>query len=250
MTYSIVARDPETGELGVAVQSHYFSVGSVVPWARPGVGAVATQASVNVSFGPRALDLLADGLEPQAVVDQLVASDPGSAGRQLAVVDAQGRAAAFTGETCIVYAGHVTGDGVSCQGNILASEREWPAMLSAYSQAEGSLTMRLLAALDAAEAEGGDLRGRQSAAILVVPGEGEDWDPVISLRVEDHPHPLVELRRLVELQRAYVIAAEADELAKGAARGGLPSMSRPRSSRPTTMRSGSGPGSERLSSDR
>lgn len=212
MTYSIVARDPDNGEVGVAVQSHYFSVGPVVPWARPGVGAVATQANVNVSFGPRALDLLADGLEPQAVVNQLVASDPGSAGRQLAVVDAQGRAAAFTGETCIAYAGHVTGDGVSCQGNILASEREWPAMLSAYSEAEGSLTMRLLVALDAAEAEGGDLRGRQSAAILVVPAEAEDWETVVSLHVEDHPHPLVELRRLVELHRAYVLAGEADEL--------------------------------------
>jgi uncharacterized Ntn-hydrolase superfamily protein len=212
VTYSIVARDPRNGELGVAVQSHWFSVGPIVPWARPGVGAVATQASVNVSFGPRALELLEQGVDAGATVERLVDEDPGSAGRQLAVVDAEGQVAAFTGEGCMAHAGHTTGDAVSCQANIMASERVWPAMLETYQSTAGSLTMRLLAALDAAEAEGGDLRGRQSAAILVVPAHGNHWDTVISLRVEDDPRPLVELRRLVEIHDAYVAAGEADEL--------------------------------------
>jgi uncharacterized Ntn-hydrolase superfamily protein len=187
-------------------------VGPIVPWARPGVGAVATQANVNVSFGPRALDLLEQGLEPQAAVERLTNEDPDSAGRQLAVIDASGRVAAFTGESCFDHAGHVTGDGVSCQANIMASPTVWPAMLKAYETSAGSLTMRLLAALDAAETEGGDLRGRQSAAIVVVPAEGQPWDTVISLRVEDHPYPLVELRRLVDMHAAYLAAGEADEL--------------------------------------
>lgn len=213
MTYSIVARDPATGELGVAVQSHWFSVGPIVPWARPGLGAVATQANVEVSFGPRGLELLERGLDAQAVVDRLISDDPGSAGRQLAVVDAAGGVAAFTGESCMAHAGHITGEGVSCQANIMASDRVWPAMLQTYEATEGTLTTRLLAALDAAEAEGGDLRGRQSAAILVVPGRGNHWDAVVSLRVEDHPQPLVELRRLVELHDAYEAAGQADELA-------------------------------------
>jgi uncharacterized Ntn-hydrolase superfamily protein len=212
VTYSVVARDPDTGELGVAVQSHWFSVGPIVPWARPGVGAVATQANVNVSFGPRALDLLEQGLEPQAAVERLTNEDPDSAGRQLAVIDASGRVAAFTGESCFDHAGHVTGDGVSCQANIMASPTVWPAMLKAYETSAGSLTRRLLAALDAAETEGGDLRGRQSAAIVVVPAEGQPWDTVVSLRVEDHPYPLVELRRLVDMHAAYLAAGEADEL--------------------------------------
>jgi uncharacterized Ntn-hydrolase superfamily protein len=211
-TYSIVARDADTGELGVAVQSHWFSVGPLVPWARPGVGAVATQANVDVAYGPRALDLLQGGEDAQAALAALVAADAGSAGRQVAVVDASGRVAAFTGESCMPAAGHVTGDGVSCQANIMASERVWPAMLEVFSSAEGSLTARLLAALDAAQAAGGDLRGQQSAAILVVPPAGNEWDTVVSLRVEDHRDPLVELRRLVELHDVYLIAGQADEL--------------------------------------
>jgi uncharacterized Ntn-hydrolase superfamily protein len=213
VTYSIVARDPENGELGVAVQSHWFSVGPIVPWARPGIGAVATQANAEISYGPLALELLGRGLGAEAALAQLVKQDPGSAGRQVAIVDAGGRAAAFTGESCMARAGHVTGDGVSCQANIMASERVWPAMLAAFVAADGALTMRLLSALDAAEAEGGDLRGRQSAAILVVPAQGNDWDTVISLRVEDHPSPLAELRRLVGIHGAYALAGRADELA-------------------------------------
>jgi uncharacterized Ntn-hydrolase superfamily protein len=212
VTYSIVARDPETGELGVAVQSHWFSVGSVVTWARPGVGAVATQANAEVSYGPDALDLLAEGVPAPDALERLMAEDPGSPSRQVAIVDAAGRIGVHTGPGCIAHAGHVTGEAVSCQANIMVSERVWPAMLEAFTAAPGSLTERLLVALEAAEREGGDLRGRQSAAILVVPAEGERWRTLVSLRVEDHPEPLPELRRLVGLHEAYTLADRADEL--------------------------------------
>jgi uncharacterized Ntn-hydrolase superfamily protein len=212
MTYSIVARDPATGELGVAVQSHWFSVGPIVPWASPGIGAIATQASVEVSYGPRGLELLEQGLDADAALAQLVAADPGRAGRQVAIVDAHGRVAVHTGDHAIAFAGHVTGEGVSCQANMMASPSVWPAMLAAYEGSSGTLSERLLAALDAAEAEGGDARGRQSAAILVVPAQGNTWDAVVSLRVEDDPEPLIELRRLVDLHRAYALASEGDDL--------------------------------------
>jgi uncharacterized Ntn-hydrolase superfamily protein len=214
VTYSIVARDPNTGELGVAVQSHWFSVGPIVPWARPGVGAVATQANAEISYGPKALELLESGLDAQTALDRLLAEDPGAAGRQVSIVDADGHVATHTGTSCIALAGHVVGDAVSCQANIMASDTVWPAMLDAYSSATTApLTQRLLAALDAAEAEGGDARGRQSVAILVVPASGESWEKVIELRVEDHPAPLVELRRLVTIHGAYALADEADGLA-------------------------------------
>jgi uncharacterized Ntn-hydrolase superfamily protein len=212
VTYSIVARDPDTGELGVAVQSHYFSVGSIVTWARPGVGAVATQSIAEVSYGPRALELLAEGVPAPDALERLVAEDPRGRLRQVAVLDATGRVAAHTGPGCIAYAGHIIGKGVSCQGNIMVSERVWPAMLEAFTATSGSLTERLLGALEAAEREGGDLRGRQSAAILVVAAEGEPWRTRLSLRVEDHPEPLPELRRLVALHDAYALANRADEL--------------------------------------
>jgi uncharacterized Ntn-hydrolase superfamily protein len=211
MTYSIVARDPETGELGVAVQSHWFSVGPIVPWARPGVGAVATQANVEVSYGPRGLELLAEGLDAPAALARLVAEDAGAAGRQVAVIDGAGLVATHTGESCIPFAGDVAGAGVSCQANMMASGRVWPAMLAAYEAATGPLGKRLLSALDAAEGEGGDVRGRQSAALIVVPAAGEAWRTVVTLRVEDHPEPLQELRRLLSLHDAYVVASEADE---------------------------------------
>lgn len=212
MTYSIVARDPVTGELGVAVQSHWFSVGPLVPWAMPGVGAVATQANIEVGHGPHGLALLLDGLDAPSVLERLLDADAGRAGRQVAVVDAVGGVAAHTGSSCMPQAGHVTGDGVSCQANIMASPRVWPAMLSAFQSTSGSLVERMLAALDLGELEGGDIRGRQSAALLVVPPEGEAWETTVSLRVEDHPEPLVELRRLVALRNAYVLAGEADSL--------------------------------------
>jgi uncharacterized Ntn-hydrolase superfamily protein len=211
MTYSIVARDPATGELGVAVQSHWFSVGPIVPWAEPGVGAVATQANVQPSYGPDALDLMRSGASAGEALQRLVAEDPGSAGRQVAVLDASGRVAVHTGSSAIPFAGHSTSEEVSCQANMMASETVWPAMLDTYRQTAGSLTHRLLAALDAAEREGGDIRGRQSAAILVVPAAGEGWQSTVSLRVEDHPEPLDELRRLVDLHDAYALASEADD---------------------------------------
>lgn len=212
MTYSIVARDPDTGELGVAVQSHWFSVGSIVTWARPGVGAVATQANADPGYGPQLLDLVAAGVHAEQALATLVANDPAGDSRQVAVVDAAGHVAAHTGSSCMAYAGHVTGAGVSCQANIMATERVWPAMLEAFEAAAGSLTSRLLDALDAAEREGGDLRGRQSAAILVVAPDAEPWQTVVSVRVEDDPEPLGELRRLVALRGAYALAGEADEL--------------------------------------
>jgi uncharacterized Ntn-hydrolase superfamily protein len=212
MTYSIVARDPATGELGVAVQSHWFGVGPLVPWAMPGVGAVATQATIEVAHGPHGLALLREGLDAASALDRLLSADPGAAGRQLAIVDAAGGVAAHTGSSCMPEAGHVTADGVSCQANIMASASVWPAMLAAFERTDGPLAGRLLAALDAAESEGGDIRGRQSAALLVVPADGEEWETKISLRVEDHPEPLVELRRLVALRDAYELAGQADAL--------------------------------------
>jgi uncharacterized Ntn-hydrolase superfamily protein len=212
MTYSIVARDQKTGELGVAVQSHWFSVGPLVPWARVGVGAVATQANVEVSYGPKALDLMSAGASADEALAELLSQDDGAHGRQVAVVDAHGRVAAHTGPACMAFAGHVIGDQVSCQGNIMVSEIVWGAMLAAFHETRGPLAERLLAALDAAEAAGGDIRGRQSAAILVVPATGEPWQSSLSLRVEDHPNPLIELRRLVQLQGAYALAGEADDL--------------------------------------
>jgi len=216
MTYSIVARDPDTGELGVAVQSHWFSVGPIVPWARPGVGAVATQANVEVAYGPRALDLLERGMSARGALKRLLAEDPLAASRQVAIVDAHGEVGAHTGEACMAFAGDVQGPGVSCQANIMTSAEVWPAMLEAYTAAPGTLSARLLTALNVAEATGGDLRGRQSAAILVVPAAGEPWATVTALRVEDHPDPLGELARLAKLDEAYRIAGEGDErLAQG-----------------------------------
>jgi uncharacterized Ntn-hydrolase superfamily protein len=216
MTYSIVARDPATGEVGVAVQSHWFGVGSIVPWARAGVGAVATQANAEVAYGPRALELLERGMSAPEALKRLLAEDPLAASRQVAIVDAHGAVAAHTGAACMAFAGDAQGDGVSCQANIMATEEVWPAMLAAYASGHGSLTARLLTALNVAESVGGDLRGRQSAAIIVVPAAGEPWETVISLRVEDHPDPLVELGRLAKLDEAYRIAGEGDErLAEG-----------------------------------
>jgi uncharacterized Ntn-hydrolase superfamily protein len=211
-TYSIVARDPINGELGVAVQSHWFSVGSVVSWARPGVGAVATQANAEIAYGPRALELIEAGAGAQTALAQLLAEDPAAATRQVAVVDHSGEVAVHTGDETIAFAGHITGEAVSCQANIMADERVWPAMIQAYQDTEGTLTERLLAALDAAEVAGGDIRGRQSAAILVVPAHGPSWATVTDLRVEDHDEPLVELHRLTRLHDAYQLASQGDDL--------------------------------------
>lgn len=213
-TYSIVARDSITGQLGVAVQSHWFSVGPIVPWARAGVGAVATQSLVDPAYGPLGLELMAMGKSAPEALTALLAGDADADVRQVAMVDAGGRVAAHTGERAIIAAGHATGAQFSVQANLMDKATVWPAMARAYEQAEGDLAERLLQALEAAQAEGGDVRGRQSAAILVVSAEptGKPWvDRVFDLRVEDHPTPVAELRRLVRLARAYHKLNEGDE---------------------------------------
>lgn len=205
-TFSIVARDPSTGEMGVAVQSHWFSVGSDVSWAEAGVGAIATQSLVNVSFGPRGLELLKSGMTAKQVLDNLIASDIGRDYRQLAIVDAKGNVAAYTGKKCIPDAGHITGDNFSVQANLMANDKIWPAMDKAFRESDGPLAERMIEALSAAQKAGGDIRGRQSAAILVVRGKstGKVWeDRLIDLRVEDDPNPIVELQRLLRVHRAY-----------------------------------------------
>jgi len=205
-TFSIVARDPSTGDLGVAVQSHYFSVGSAVTWAEPGVGAVATQSFVEKAYGPKGLALMASGVAPAEALAQLVAADKGEAVRQVGFVDATGRAAAHTGAKCIDFAGHHVGDGFTVQANMMGNDKVVPAMRDAYQTTKGDLAERMLAALDAAQAAGGDIRGCQSAAILIVSGKRTDapWNErKIDLRVEDSPDPLGELRRLVVHARAY-----------------------------------------------
>jgi uncharacterized Ntn-hydrolase superfamily protein len=212
-TYSIVARDPRTGALGVAVQSHWFNVGSLVPAASAGVGAVATQANPDVQHKPRALAMLREGRSAAEVVPALLEGDTAAAHRQLAVVDAAGHAVGYTGGACIPAAGHVTGEGYVCQANMMRTADVWPAMAEAYEATIGrGLTTALLAALDAAELAGGDIRGRQAAAILVVPAEGTDADRIVDARVDDAPEPLKELRRLVALNDAYVLADEGDAL--------------------------------------
>jgi uncharacterized Ntn-hydrolase superfamily protein len=205
-TYSIVARDAKTGQLGVAVQSHWFSVGSVVCWAEPGVGAVATQSVVEPSYGPLGLAAMRDGQSAQEALDGTLAADAGRELRQVAMVDAAGNIATHTGGRCIAEAGHETGDGFSVQANMMRSSEVWSAMARAYRGTGGDFAEKLLAALEAGEAAGGDLRGKQSAAILIVAAERvvNPWEGVVfDLRVEDHPEPLAELRRLVVLQRAY-----------------------------------------------
>jgi uncharacterized Ntn-hydrolase superfamily protein len=212
-TYSIVARDSATGDLGAAVQSHWFSVGSNVIWAEAGVGAVATQSFIEPSYGPLGLDLMRAGRTARQALDALVAGDEHPEVRQVAMVDAAGRVAAWTGDRAIIEAGHVEGRGFSAQANLMESDRVWPAMAEALRAAEGDLADRMLAALEAAQREGGDIRGSQSAALLVVRGTstGRPWaDRTVDLRVEDHPEPLVELRRLLALERAYDLMNEGD----------------------------------------
>lgn len=207
-TFSIVARDPETGEMGVAVQSHWFSVGPIVPWAEAGVGAVATQSLVNPAFGPDGLTRMREGAPASEALKTLVEADPGRDVRQVAMIDAKGRVAAHTGKKCIAAAGHIVDADrqFSVQANMMINESIWPAMAKAYRETKGDLADRMIAALEAAQKAGGDIRGRQSAAILIVAPEstGKPWvDRRFDLRVEDHEHPVQELKRLVRLQRAY-----------------------------------------------
>ena len=205
-TFSIVAKDTATGDIGVAVQSHWFSVGSVVSWAEAGVGAVATQSLVNASFGPRGLELLREGLSPREALDKLLEEDPGRDFRQVAIVDVRGRVAAHTGKKCIAEAGHIEGENFSVQANMMLKDTVWPAMAKTFRNTEGPLAERMVAALHAAQDQGGDIRGQQSAAIIVVRGEktGKPWvDRKIDLRVEDHPRAVDEMARVLKLHRAY-----------------------------------------------
>ncbi|HSP15393.1 MAG TPA: DUF1028 domain-containing protein [Thermoanaerobaculia bacterium] len=224
-TFSIVARDPQTGEMGVAVQSHWFAVGQIVPWAEAGVGAVATQSFVDPAYGQLGLDLLRTGKTAPEALRGLLASDKSCEVRQVAMIDPAGTVATFTGAHDIQAAGGIAGAGTpstlpcgsaggtlsigrdyAVQANLMSNDRIWPAMDKAFRETKGDLADRLLAALDAAQSAGGDIRGRQSAAILVVKAKssGKRWnDEVFNLRVDDHPEPLKELRRLVALQRAY-----------------------------------------------
>lgn len=214
MTFSIVARDPQTGEMGVAVQSHWFSVGSLVGWAEAGVGVVATQALVNVSFGPEGLELLRAGKSAGDALQALLDADDGSALRQAAILSAAGDVAAHTGEKCIADAGHHVGEGFSVQANMMLNDRVWPAMAEAFTASKGPLAERMIVALEAAQAAGGDIRGQQSASILVVRGEstGKVWeDRLIDLRVEDHPEPIQELERVLRVHRAYEHMNAGDE---------------------------------------
>ena len=207
-TFSIVAADPQTGEAGVAVQSKYFAVGSVVPWVRSGVGAVATQAAGVAAYGPGILGLLADGLAPDAALERALADDDGRETRQLGVVAADGTAACWTGSECNPWAGDRFGHGYAVQGNILAGEPVVAAMEAAWRETEGSFAHRLVTALEAGQAAGGDVRGQQSAAVLVERlGAGEQTregiDRVCDLRVDDHPEPIAELRRLLGLHERW-----------------------------------------------
>jgi uncharacterized Ntn-hydrolase superfamily protein len=214
VTYSIVARDPHTGDLGVAVQSHWFAAG-IVCWAESGVGAAATQASALIDHGPLALDLMREGRSASEALDVRMAADDERDHRQVATLDAKGGVAVYTGERCIPEAGHRIGDGFSCQANMMRRDTVWDAMAVAFETTSGDLADRFLAALEAAEGEGGDIRGRQAARILVVRGTrtGKPWEDVlVDLRVDDHPEPLPELARLLRLKRAYDHQERASEL--------------------------------------
>ena len=206
-TYSIVARDTKTGEMGVGVQSHYFSVGSIVSWGESGIGVVATQSLVNASFGLRGLELLKQGKSPEEALNFLISEDEGRDVRQVAILDAQGRVATHTGTKCIIHAGHIVGDNFSVQANMMLTDKVWSAMAKSFeSNANLPLAERIINAMEAAETVGGDIRGKQSAAILLVDGKEakNKWeDKLIDLRVEDHEEPVKELKRVLKLYRAY-----------------------------------------------
>jgi uncharacterized Ntn-hydrolase superfamily protein len=214
-TYSIVAIDKETGEMGAAVQSHWFSVGSSVIWAESGVGAICTQSFIEASYGPLGLELMRAGKTAEEALAGLLKTDKNEAVRQVAMLDNQGKVAAYTGKDCIPEAGHYVGNGFACQANLMLKNTVWNAMAKAFQGAKGELADRLMAALEAAQDEGGDIRGKQSAAIIVVRGKGSGawWkDRVYDLRVEDNPAPLVELKRLIRLNRAYNFMNKGDDL--------------------------------------
>jgi len=214
-TYSIVAHDEKNGQLGVAVQSHWFNVGSLCPWVEAGVGAVATQSFGKVSYGPQGLALLREGKTPQQALETMLAEDEGREGRQVAIVDAHGNVAVHTGSRCVAEAGHIAGNGFSVQANMMKNNTVWAAMAETFMQTTGDLAERLLAALKAAQNQGGDIRGKQSAAMLVADGTRSDAPyeyMLLDLRVDDHPEPLVELERLLNIQRAYEFMNKGDKL--------------------------------------
>lgn len=210
MTYSIVARDPDTRALGVAVQTCNLAVGTWVPWARAGLGAVATQAVAERTYGTLGLELMARRKTPQEALEALLSVDPRREFRQVAIIDRHGRVAAHTGHRCLPHAGGRVGDAFSVQANMMARDTVWDAMAGAFENASGDFAERLLAALDAAEAEGGDIRGRGTAALLIVGPERATF-PLVDLRVDHHPDPLDELRRLLRLHRAYTAEYEIPE---------------------------------------
>jgi len=214
-TFSIVAFDSKTKNLGVAVQSRYFSVGTAVPWAQAEVGAIATQSFVNVSYGPRGLRLLKKGLTVNEVIEKLTSKDKSRDYRQLGIIDAKGNAAAYTGTECLKWAGSKTGKNYTAQGNILANEKVVQKMGKKFETTKSDLSDRLIAALEGGQEAGGDARGRQSAALLVV-GERKSksgyGDRLIDLRVEDHTEPIAELKRLLQLHRVYSLVDEAEEI--------------------------------------
>ncbi len=215
MTFSIVARDPQTGELGIAVQSKFLAVGAVVPWAKAGVGAIATQSWANTSYGPRGLELLASGLPAAETIAQLTNEDPGRASRQVGIVGASGEPSTYTGDECFPWAGGHAGEHYTCQGNILVGEETVLAMARTFEQMTGSLCDRLVAALAAGQAAGGDSRGQQSAALLVVRaggGYGGFNDRFIDLRVDDHPQPIDELQRILQLHKLYLFPPDPKDI--------------------------------------
>ena len=214
-TFSIVAIDKETGEMGAAVQSHWFSVGSSVIWAESGIGAICTQSFIEASYGPLGLDLMRAGKTAEEALAGLLRADKFEAVRQVAMIDNQGSVAAHTGKNCIPEAGHFIGNGFTCQANLMLKNTVWNAMAKAFEGTKGELADRLMAALEAAQGEGGDIRGKQSAAIIVVKGKssGAWWkDRIYDLRVEDNPAPLIELKRLIRLNKAYNFMNKGDEL--------------------------------------
>ena len=213
-TYSIVAYDSLAGEMGVAVQSHWFQVGTVVSWAEAGVGVVATQSFIEVSYGPLGLDLMRGGKTAPEALEALLQIDPQRDVRQVAMVDAKGNVAVHTGKKCIREAGHIKGKGFSVQANLMDKNSVWPAMAKTFQETKGDLLSRLMATLEAAQSEGGDIRGKQSAAILIVPikTNGQPWkEKIVDLRIDDHPQPLKEMARLVKIHRAYTHMNKGDE---------------------------------------
>ncbi|MEN6571845.1 MAG: DUF1028 domain-containing protein [Anaerolineaceae bacterium] len=214
-TYSIVARDPVTGEMGAAVQSHWFSVGSVVPWAEAGVGVVATQAMADISYGPQGLTAMAGNPDVECVLRTLLAADENHQVRQISMLHTSGKVYTYTGSRCIAEAGHVIGNQFSVQANMMLKNTVWHAMASAYENSRGALADRMMKALEAAQAEEGDIRGMQSAAMVIVSGNITDapWkEKSLELRVEDHTSPLAELKRLIQVHKAYEMMNQGDAL--------------------------------------